>query len=159
MINIPDEHVDQYIKLFKDKDLQLDILQEECSELIKAISKYKRSLKRPGVGNYVENLINGVIEEMTHVAISSEIVAKILGITEDDIQAEVNKKAEKFGLTKDVIHPEIPLHSRYINDVLHHDIPLHSRCIGCDYYDEVNRKCVREGKSGATGVCWMWEKY
>ena len=90
MINVPDEHVDQYVKLFKDKDIQLDILQEECSELIKAISKYKRSLKSPGVGNCVENPIDGIIEEMAHVAISSEIVAKILGITKDDIQAEIN---------------------------------------------------------------------
>ena len=158
MINVPDEHVDQYIKLFKDKDIQLDILQEECSELIKEISKYKRSLKSPGVGNCVENPIDGIIEEMAHVAISSEIVAKILGITKDDIQAEINKKAEKFGI-KEFSHPDIPLHSRYTKDVLHHETPLHSRCIGCEYCDEVNRKCVREGKSGAIGVCWMWEKY
>lgn len=143
MINVPDEHVDQYVKLFKDKDIQLDILQEECSELIKAISKYKRSLKSPGVGNCVENPIDGIIEEMAHVAISSEIVAKILGITKDDIQAEINKKAEKFGI-KEFSHP---------------DIPLPSRCIGCEYCDEVNRECVREGKSGAIGVCWMQEEY
>lgn len=100
MINIPDEHVDQYIKIFKNKDVQLDILQEECSELIKAISKYKRSIMSPGVGNCVKEPLDGIIEELTHVAISSEIVARILDITEEDIQKEVDKKAEKFGIMK-----------------------------------------------------------
>lgn len=100
MINIPDEHVDQYIKIFKNKDVQLDILQEECSELIKAISKYKRSIMSPGVGNCVKEPLDGIIEELAHVAISSEIVAKILGITEKDIQKEVDKKATKFNLKK-----------------------------------------------------------
>lgn len=98
MIKIPDEHVDQYIKIFKDKDIQLDILQEECSELIKAILKYKRSIVCPEVGNCIKDPIANIAEELTHVAISSEIVAKILGITEEDIQRELDKKAEKFGI-------------------------------------------------------------
>ena len=49
MINIPDIHVDQYIKISKDKAIQLDVLQEEC---------------------------------------------------EEDIQGEVNRKTEKFGIKK-----------------------------------------------------------
>lgn len=98
MIDIPEEHVDQYIKIFKNDDVQLDVLQEECAELIKAISKYKRSIICPGVGNCVKDPIDAIVEEITHVAISSNIVAKILGITEKDIQRELDKKAEKFGI-------------------------------------------------------------
>ena len=102
MINIPESHIDQYIEIFKDKKIQLDILQEECAELIKAISKYKRNMVVPGVGNTPDDPLGNVIEEITHVAISSEIVAKLLGITEEDIQAEVKRKAEKFGIEERV---------------------------------------------------------
>jgi len=68
-------------------DGQLDILQEECAELIKACSKVKR-----GKANALENLK----EELTHVAISSGVVANILGITQEDIQKEIDKKADKY---------------------------------------------------------------
>lgn len=96
MINIPENHVDQYMRIFKNKDIQLDILQEECAELIKAISKYKRA-----IGHYtVIDPIDNVIEEMTHVAISSEIVARLLDIKPEDIQREVDRKATKFHLRK-----------------------------------------------------------
>lgn len=95
MINIPESHIDQYIELFGYEN-QLDILQEECAELIKAISKYKRS-----IGHYtITNPIDNVIEEMTHVAISSEIVARLLMISPEDIQKEVDRKATKFNLKK-----------------------------------------------------------
>lgn len=74
----------------------MDILQEECAELIKALYKYKRSL-----GHYTSvDPIDNIIEEITHVAISSEIVARLLSITPDDIQKEINKKATKFNLKK-----------------------------------------------------------
>lgn len=97
MINIPETHIDQYVEIFGKNTLdQMDILQEECAELIKAISKYKRSL-----GHYTAvDPIDNVIEEITHVAISSEIVARLLSITPDDIQKEINKKATKFNLKK-----------------------------------------------------------
>ena len=95
MINIPESHIDQYVEIFgKDTIKQMDILQEECAELIKALSKYKRSL-----GHYTTvDPIDNIIEEITHVAISSEIVARLLSITPDDIQKEINKKATKFNL-------------------------------------------------------------
>lgn len=97
MINIPEGHVDQYIEMFGKNPLeQMDILQEECAELIKALSKYKRSLRHYTVANPIDN----VIEEMTHVAISSEIVARLLQITPEDIQKEVNRKATQFNLKK-----------------------------------------------------------
>lgn len=97
MINIPETHIDQYVEIFGKNTLdQMNILQEECAELIKAISKYKRSL-----GHYTAvDPIDNVIEEITHVAISSEIVARLLSITPDDIQKEINKKATKFNLKK-----------------------------------------------------------
>lgn len=97
MINIPETHIDQYVEIFGKNTLdQMDILQEECAELIKAISKYKRSL-----GHYTAvDPIDNVIEEITHVAISSEIVARLISITPDDIQKEINKKATKFNLKK-----------------------------------------------------------
>ena len=97
MINIPETHIDQYVEIFGKNTLdQMDILQEECTELIKAISKYKRSL-----GHYTAvDPIDNVIEEITHAAISSEIVACLLSITPDDIQKEINKKATKFNLKK-----------------------------------------------------------
>lgn len=97
MIKIPKSHIDQYVEIFgKDTLKQMDILQEECAELIKALSKYKRSL-----GHYTAiDPIDNIIEEITHVAISSEIVARLLSITQDDIQKEINKKATKFNLKK-----------------------------------------------------------
>ena len=97
MINIPESHIDQYVEIFgKDTIKHMDILQEECAELIKALSKYKRSL-----GHYTDvDPIDNVIEEITHVAISSEIVARLLSITPDDIKKEINKKSTKFNLKK-----------------------------------------------------------
>lgn len=95
MINIPKEHIDQYIDLFGDDAIkQIDILQEECAELIQALSKYKR-----GFGHFTHtDPIDNVVEELTHVAISSEIVAKLLRIKPEDIKREVDKKAAKFNL-------------------------------------------------------------
>ena len=97
MINIPESHIDQYVEIFgKDTIKQMDVLQEECAELIKALSKYKRSLSHYTTVDPIDN----IIEEITHVAISSEIVARFLSITPEDIQKEINKKATKFNLKK-----------------------------------------------------------
>lgn len=82
MINIPESHIDQYIEPFGYEN-QLDILQEECAELIKTISKYERS-----IGDYII------------VAISSEIGVRLLMISPEDIQKEVDRKATKFNLKK-----------------------------------------------------------
>lgn len=79
-------------------DLQIDILQEECAELIKALSKYKRE-------NYPDNMTNfksdsetrnNVIEEMSHVLVSMDVVSTILKISERDMQNEINKKVQKY---------------------------------------------------------------
>ena len=65
-------------------------------DFFKALGKYKRS-----VGHFTNvDPIDNIVEEMTHVAISSEIVARILNINPEDIQREVNKKAVKYNLSK-----------------------------------------------------------
>lgn len=86
MFGISNNFINKCIEHFG-ADGQLDILQEECAELIKACSKVKR-----GKENALENLK----EELTHVAISSAVVSNILGITQEDIQKEVDKKADKY---------------------------------------------------------------
>lgn len=86
MISIPSGLVDQFINEFG-KDDQIDILQEECAELIQACSKAKRG--------YLNH--DNLKEEMSHVTLSMAVVAKIYGISEFDIVEEVNKKCDKYG--------------------------------------------------------------
>lgn len=86
MISIPSGLVDQIIHEFG-KDGQIDILQEECAELIQACSKVKRG----------KNNRDNLKEEMAHVSISLAVVAKIYGISEFEIIEEVNKKCDKYG--------------------------------------------------------------
>ena len=90
MFGISDYFVCKCVEHFGSEG-QLDILQEECAELIKACSKVKR-----GKADALDNLK----EELAHVAISSGVVANILGITEADIQEEVDKKAYKYNFYK-----------------------------------------------------------
>ena len=86
MFGISDNFINQCVAHFG-SDGQLDILQEECAELIKACSKVKREK---------ENSLENLKEELAHVAISSGVVANILGITQEDIQREVDKKTNKY---------------------------------------------------------------
>lgn len=92
MIEIPETFITECIDKFGSKH-QLDILQEECAELIKAVSKYKRNILNGD--DFIAARAN-LIEELTHVAISSEIVAKLISIEPDDIQAEIDKKSVKY---------------------------------------------------------------
>lgn len=89
-INIPDDHINQYIELFGyDPIKQIDILQEECAELIQALSKYKRI----GYERFTTTVsIDNIVEELTHVVIFSEIVSRLLNIQQEDINNEINKK-------------------------------------------------------------------
>lgn len=41
MIKIPEDHIQQYLKIFGTGLDQIDILQEECAELIKALGNIK----------------------------------------------------------------------------------------------------------------------
>lgn len=78
---------------------QLDILQEECAELIQAVSKLKRKTieagKTPGMQFPVPD---NVAEEMAHVLISLNIVARFVGIRQEDIDEEARKFMEKHGM-------------------------------------------------------------
>ena len=66
-------------------DAQLDQAVEECSELIKAICKYKRD-------PYSENAIAGIREEAADVSIMLEQLALITGPFDE----EKSKKLEKL---------------------------------------------------------------
>lgn len=90
MFDIHKNLSDEVIRNFgEDPQKQLDILQEECSELIQAISKYRRG--KP-------NAREKIIEEMTHVLISSSVSAQLMGITQEDIFHEQMKKAFEYGI-------------------------------------------------------------
>lgn len=56
-------------------DAQLDILQEECAELIQAISKYRRINKLPG---FDSQAYSDLIEEMTDVKIMLDQIEYLL---------------------------------------------------------------------------------
>jgi NTP pyrophosphatase (non-canonical NTP hydrolase) len=83
---IPTYLIDKCNSLVTQED-QLDILQEECAELIQACSKVLRDKS---------NSFASLKEEMAHVLMSSAMVANILGITQEDIDLEVEKKTNKF---------------------------------------------------------------
>lgn len=86
LYGIPEDHIERYI-LFTMKNgsfpFAIDILQEECGELIQALSKVKR-------GEY--GCRDSVVEEMAHVLISCGVVSRLLSITQADIDEEVSKK-------------------------------------------------------------------
>lgn len=100
MFDIHKKLSDEVIKKFgEDPQKQLDILQEECSELIQAISKYRRG--KP-------NARGKIIEEMTHVLISSSVSAQLMGITREDILHEQRKKAFEYGVDIDELDDTNP---------------------------------------------------
>lgn len=97
MFGVSDFFINQCVERF-DESEQLDILEEECAELIQACSKLKRSLGHYTMTDPLDNLKM----ELTHVAISSAVVSKLYGIKQEDIDAEVNKKAAKYNFKKEV---------------------------------------------------------
>lgn len=101
MFDIHKNLSDEVIKKFgEEPQKQLDILQEECSALIQAISKYRRG--KP-------NAREKIIEEMTHVLISSSVSAQLMGITQEDILHEQRKKAFEYGVDIDELDDANPL--------------------------------------------------
>lgn len=88
MLVIPEKFVDKCIENFEEETDQRQILEEECAELIQAISKNIRG--KP-------NSIDQIKEEMTHVLISINVVARKLGISQSDILNEIYKKCNKYG--------------------------------------------------------------
>lgn len=80
-------HAQSYVANNPDKIANIDILQEECAELIQALSKYKRG------GENNRKLELGVIEEITHVLISIHAVSNFFeDVTVLDTDDEVHRK-------------------------------------------------------------------
>jgi NTP pyrophosphatase (non-canonical NTP hydrolase) len=85
---IPNEYTKNCIKKFGIND-QLDHLQEECAELIVAISKVKRKK------DYARENLK---EEIAHVLMLMVQVMDIEEITERDVKMEVTKSAIRHGI-------------------------------------------------------------
>ena len=69
-------------------DPQLNVLQEECAELIQAVSKYRRD------GMKLESVPSGLIEEIADVEIMLEQARILLG---DHVNCEIDRrKTEKI---------------------------------------------------------------
>lgn len=82
---ISEEHLETLYEEFgRDNDNYI-LLIEEMSELAKALTKRIRYPNK-------EEITDSIIEEMAHVYICLEAVARLEGITEDDIQFEIYKK-------------------------------------------------------------------
>ncbi len=97
---IDEKHIhkfhDVYVHSHEDEIRQIDILQEECAELIQALSKMKRICDETQEhGHDAIKYINArkhLVEEMTHVAISSAVVGIQFYISQGEITLEVQRK-------------------------------------------------------------------
>lgn len=74
-------HVLKYMRTVE-ASMSMTILQEECGELIQAISKFFRT----------HGKVDTIKEELTHVLISIYCVMINHGITIDDIMEEIRRK-------------------------------------------------------------------
>lgn len=86
---IQTQNISQFIVDTYDKNAQNLILIEEMSELTKELLKKRRIL----IGNDNREQI---IEEMAHVYISLDVVRTILGISDDEINHQVELKESKL---------------------------------------------------------------
>lgn len=57
MIKIPEDHIQQYLKIFGTGLDQIDILQEECAELIKALLRLLKHMEYLGNVGVSRNLL------------------------------------------------------------------------------------------------------
>lgn len=94
MFGVDEYFLTQCLDKFEE-EAQVDILIEECSELIKACCKVKRN-----DGFSIDDPYDSLKEELSHVLICAAMVAKIYDITEDDLEKEVNKKRTKYNFKK-----------------------------------------------------------
>ena len=86
---IQTQNISQFIVDTYDKNAQDLILIEEMSELTTELLKKRRIL----IGN---NNREQIIEEMAHVYISLDVVRNILGISDDEINHQVELKENKI---------------------------------------------------------------
>ncbi len=90
MFEISNDYTIEWLSKFYETDEKLTgLLQEECAELIQAISKYNRKNK---------NGLNMVKEEMAHVAICLSLTSVALNISKEDIDYEVQKKSNEYNM-------------------------------------------------------------
>lgn len=82
---ISEEHLETLYEEFGRGNDNYILLIEEMSELAKALTKRIRYPNK-------EEITESIIEEMARVYICLEAVARLEGITEDDIQFEIYKK-------------------------------------------------------------------
>ena len=95
--DVPVDIVHQCIDMFNhsvDDNTHIDILQEECAELIQALSKLKRNKK---------NAMGNVHEEITHVLLSAAIFCELHGINNFIIAYEIYRKAVDNSLNTESI--------------------------------------------------------
>lgn len=85
---ISEEHLETLYEEFGRGNDNYILLIEEMSELAKALTKRIRYPDK-------EEITDSIIEEMAHVYICLEAVARLEGITEDDIQFEIYKKENR----------------------------------------------------------------
>lgn len=81
-IYIAPEHLSAYAGEADTLDLQMTILIEEMSELTKELCKWKR----------LKGSKKQICEEAAHVLISMKCVTRILGIKDEEVEAEIQKK-------------------------------------------------------------------
>lgn len=92
MFGIPGQHVLNVINSGNYPDVVANLI-EECSELIQVLAKHNNHLYDEDFDYYR----NRVIEEITHVLVSINMVCPLLNISEEDIKKEVISKAIKDG--------------------------------------------------------------
>lgn len=88
MFGIPEKHVDNVIRKSDIADAFAS-LTEEMGELQAVIGRHMGDRECYATSKYA------ICEEMTHVLISMNLVARELRITQEDIKMEVLKKAAK----------------------------------------------------------------
>lgn len=104
VFHIPKQHIDNLVNIrYPSSSLQRTIIQEECAELIQVVSKYSRWVEEPYHSDKTSiEIRNQIAEELTHVAICLGMLQYYFGIRQDEIDAEVKRKAlkEHFDLSK-----------------------------------------------------------
>lgn len=96
--------MNDYIKIYNiklgdyyGKDRELGLLQEECAELIQAISKYKRAFDHlnENFDNTVKNAEEAMIDEIADVEILIDRVKYLCNIDDEDIENIMIKKCKR----------------------------------------------------------------
>lgn len=89
MFGVPGQHVLNILNNGAYPHVDSSLI-EECGELISVLSKHHNR-------EYIDDFDvyrNRVIEEMTHVLVSMNMVCPLLNISEEDIKREIMRKAQ-----------------------------------------------------------------